>query len=112
MKKARLNRAFRYRHNVTANYAAFEIQLESADFGAAPTLMSATSPALKIASVGIERTPNFAASSGFSSMFNFATLTLPAISTAISSRLGAIILHGPHHSAQKSTTTGSEESRT
>src|SRR6187402_1374490 len=84
------------------NQAALEIQLDRADFGAAPTLMSATSPALNSASVGIERTPNLAASSGFSSMLSLTTLTLPAISTEISSRLGAIILHGPHHSAQKS----------
>ena len=35
-----------------------------------------------------------------------ATLTVPAFSFAISSRIGAIILHGPHHSAQKSTSTG------
>src|ERR1700732_3718425 len=33
-------------------------------------------------------------------------VTLPCISLAISSRVGPIILHGPHHSAQKSTTTG------
>src|SRR3981081_4530034 len=33
-------------------------------------------------------------------------VTLPCISLAISSRAGPIILHGPHHSAQKSTTTG------
>ena len=31
---------------------------------------------------------------------------LAGCSAAISSRMGAIILHGPHHSAQKSTTTG------
>src|SRR5215813_13254047 len=41
-----------------------------------------------------------------SSTFTFATLTAPAFSRAISSSSGAIILHGPHHSAQKSTTTG------
>src|ERR1700704_539066 len=33
-------------------------------------------------------------------------VTLPCISLAISSSAGPIILHGPHHSAQKSTTTG------
>ena len=45
------------------------------------------------------------ARSGFSSTLSLATVILPACSTAISSRMGAIILHGPHHSAQKSTTT-------
>src|ERR1700730_16914748 len=33
-------------------------------------------------------------------------VTLPRISLAISSSAGPIILHGPHHSAQKSTTIG------
>src|SRR5436309_8769069 len=42
----------------------------------------------------------------FSSTFTFATLTAPAFSRATSSSSGAIILHGPHHSAQKSTITG------
>jgi hypothetical protein len=42
----------------------------------------------------------------FSSTFTFATFTEPAFSLAISSMSGAIILHGPHHSAQKSTRTG------
>src|ERR1700752_1799586 len=41
-----------------------------------------------------------------SSTFTFATLTEPAFSCAISSSSGAIILQGPHHSAQKSTITG------
>src|SRR5262245_56609107 len=42
----------------------------------------------------------------FSSTLTFATFTEPALSRAISSSSGAIILHGPHHSAQKSTTIG------
>src|SRR5438445_13275303 len=42
----------------------------------------------------------------FSSTLTFATLTEPAFSRAISSSSGEIILQGPHHSAQKSTTTG------
>jgi len=45
-------------HSVDIAYAAPEIQAESAVLGAAPTLMSATSPLLKMASVGMERTPN------------------------------------------------------
>src|SRR5207245_2668629 len=42
----------------------------------------------------------------FSSTLTFATLTEPDFSRAISSSNGAIILQGPHHSAQKSTITG------
>ncbi len=96
-------------NSIDTDQAALEIQLCRAVLGAAPTLMSATSPALNMASVGIERTPNWAASSGFSSMLSLATFTLPSNCTASSSRAGAIILHGPHHSAQKSTTTGSAD---
>src|SRR3954467_9376747 len=44
---------------------------------------------------------------GFSSILTLATVTLPAMSLASSSSAGAIILQGPHHSAQKSTSTGS-----
>ena len=43
---------------------------------------------------------------GFSSIFSFATTNLPAYSLATSSKIGAIALQGPHHSAQKSTRTG------
>src|SRR5919204_5136097 len=43
---------------------------------------------------------------GFSSTFSFAIVSLPWCSAAISSSTGEIILHGPHHSAQKSTSTG------
>src|SRR5689334_15657877 len=57
-------------------------------------------------SVGMPRTPYFIGVCGFSSMLILATVTLPFISAAISSRKGAIILQGPHHSAQKSTRTG------
>src|SRR4051812_1029091 len=46
---------------------------------------------------------------GFSSTFTLAILTLPCISAAISSSAGPIMRQGPHHSAQKSTTTGSAD---
>src|SRR5258706_13741164 len=45
-------------------------------------------------------------------MFTLATVTLPAMSLARSSRAGPIILQGPHHSAQKSTRTGSADFKT
>src|SRR3954447_17831893 len=50
--------------------------------------------------------------SGFSSMLSLAIVTLSPSSPAISSSAGAIIRHGPHHSAQKSTRTGVSEPRT
>ena len=43
---------------------------------------------------------------GFSSVLSFTISTWPAYFSASSSSTGAIFLHGPHHSAQKSTRTG------
>ena len=43
---------------------------------------------------------------------DLADRTLPEYSSASSSRTGAIILQGPHHSAQKSTSTGVVDFRT
>src|ERR1700730_3835828 len=53
------------------------------------------------------RTPYFVGVCGFSSMLTLATVSLPAMSVARSSRKGPIVRQGPHHSAQKSTSTGS-----
>src|SRR6266852_2881718 len=50
--------------------------------------------------------PYFAAVCGFSSTLSLTIFTLPSSDPAISSSAGAIIRQGPHHSAQKSTTTG------
>src|SRR5690242_5310677 len=58
------------------------------------------------------RTPYRPGVSGFSSMFSLAMVTFSPSSPAISSSAGAIIRHGPHHSAQKSTRTGPSEPRT
>src|SRR5436305_4984860 len=51
--------------------------------------------------------PYFAAVCGFSSTLSLTIFTLAPSEPAISSSAGAIIRQGPHHSAQKSTTTGS-----
>src|SRR5690348_8002504 len=75
-------------------------------FGAAPTWREAISPPLKIIKVGIDITPYFEAVFGLSSTFSLTILTLSPIAPAISSSAGAIMRQGPHHSAQKSTTTG------
>src|SRR6266498_3810147 len=71
-----------------------------------PTTCSATSPYLKIRSVGMARIPYSVAIDWYSSMLTLPTFTFPSYSLASSSRIGAIILQGPHHSAQKSTNTG------
>src|SRR5258705_1475410 len=75
-------------------------------FGAAPTWREAISPPLKIIRVGIDITPYFEAVFGLSSTFSLTILTLSPIAPEISSSAGAIMRQGPHHSAQKSTTTG------
>src|ERR1700735_3589440 len=51
---------------------------------------------------------NLAAVLGFSSTLSLTILTLPLSDLEISSSAGAIMRQGPHHSAQKSTTTGPE----
>src|SRR5690349_7407916 len=74
--------------------------------------MSAASPPLNRIIVGIERTPYLTVVAGFLSTLSFTILTLPWSSLESSSSTGAIARQGPHHSAQKSTRTGSLEDRT
>src|SRR5882757_4856177 len=89
-----------------ADQTAAVIHCCSFCFGAAPTWREAISPPLKIISVGIDITPYFEAVFGLSSTFSLTILTLSPIAPEISSSAGAIMRQGPHHSAQKSTTTG------
>src|SRR6202166_4614324 len=89
-----------------ADQTAAVIHCCSFCFGAAPTWREAISPPLKIISVGIDITPYFEAVFGLSSTLSFTILTLSPIAPEISSSAGAIMRQGPHHSAQKSTTTG------
>src|SRR6202008_1055580 len=89
------------------NQTALVTHCSSFCFGAAPTWREASSPFLNSISVGIDMMPYFCAVAGLSSTLSLTILTLPLSEPAISSSAGAIILHGPHHSAQKSTTTGS-----
>src|SRR5690606_16234010 len=78
----------------------------------APIWVSCTWPSLNSSSIGIERTWYFIAVARLWSTLTLAILTLPAYSSASWSSAGAIILHGPHHSAQKSTRTGSDDCST
>src|SRR5580704_3079036 len=82
------------------------IHCSSFCFGAAPTWREASSPFLNSISVGIDMMPYLAAVPGFSSTLSLTIFTLPFSELEISSSAGEIIRHGPHHSAQKSTTTG------
>jgi hypothetical protein len=81
-------------------------QSESCPFDIPPTLVATTCPSLKTMKVGMPRIPYFVGVFALSSIFILTTLTCPANSVESSSIKGDIILHGPHHSAQKSTTTG------
>src|ERR1700733_9884896 len=82
------------------------IHCSSFCFGAAPTWREASWPSLNSISVGIDMMPYFDATPGFSSTLSLTILTLPLSEWEISSKAGAIMRQGPHHSAQKSTTTG------
>jgi hypothetical protein len=55
---------------------------------------------------GIPRTWKRSASWGWLSVSTLRTTALPAISAAVRATSGAAAWHGPHHSAQKSTSTG------
>ena len=77
-------------------------------FGTAPTTLSTGWPPLKNSRVGMLMMPYRPATSGFSSVLSFMTLSLPLYSEANSSTTGATIWHGPHHTAQKSTRTRPE----
>src|SRR5438445_2757297 len=88
------------------NQTAADIHCWSFCFGAAPTWREAISPPLKIIRVGIDITPYFEAVFGLSSTLSLTILTLSPMAPEISSSAGAIMRQGPHHSAQKSTTTG------
>src|SRR6201991_2241501 len=82
------------------------------DLGRGPTLVAATWPWAKIIMVGMPRTPYLVGTCGFSSILILAMVSFSPSSLDSSSRAGAIMRQGPHHSAQKSTKTGFLESRT
>src|SRR5689334_17494319 len=54
----------------------------------------------------METTSNFCGVSGLASTSSLATVIKSPRSEAMSSMMGATILHGPHQVAQKSTSTG------
>src|ERR1700682_820435 len=56
--------------------------------------------------VGMDMMPSDIGVAGFSSISIFRIFTLSPSSPWICSTMGAIMRHGPHHVAQKSTSTG------
>src|SRR4051812_23608241 len=67
-----------------------------------PSYRRTTFPLRKISNSGIADTWNFAASCGLVLVFTLQTVK----SRASECRTGFIARHGPHHAAQKSTSTG------
>ena len=78
----------------------------------APVSSATGAAALNSFMAGIERIAKRRASCGFSSTFTFATLTRPQRCCATAFRTGSIDRQGPHHGAQKSTSTGMGEDST
>ena len=80
--------------------------------GRAPVMFRTSSPSLNSPIIGMPITPYRAATSGVSSTLVFTNLMRPPYCSARASTSGDTMRHGPHHGAQKSTTTGSEAAST
>jgi pimeloyl-ACP methyl ester carboxylesterase len=74
--------------------------------GWAPTNSSTTRPPRKAFTAGMPWMPNPRLSAGLASVSTLARTTWPSRAFASRSSSGVSWRHGPHHSAQKSTTTG------
>lgn len=90
----------------------FSIDPNNAFFETAPMIVSFFSPFLKSMTVGMLRIPYWVAIVALSSVFSFKHFNLPAKSFDSSAITGRISVQGPHHSAQKSTSTGMSDSNT
>ena len=82
------------------------------DLVVAPTLVAFNSSPLNSNIVGIPLTPYLVGVLGSLSILCFAIVISLDISFEISSKVGPICLHGPHHSAQKSTNIGLSDFKT
>ena len=78
----------------------------SAEGGKAPDRLSISRPFLNINKAGTPCTPYRAASSGALSISTLANLARGSIAIVTWANDGAMARQGPHHVAQKSTTTG------
>ena len=79
--------------------------------GIAPVNSATTWPSRNAFTAGIPWTPKLAESDWFESTSTLASSTLPARLSTAASSAGPSWRQGPHHSAQKSTTTGSSRER-
>src|SRR5689334_7697949 len=74
--------------------------------GSAPMKPSAGCPLTKAITAGIDWMPIWPGMAGCSSMFILTSFTLPLAARTTFSSTGVSCLHGPHHGAQKSISTG------
>ena len=74
--------------------------------GTAPVNSGTGWPATSATTIGIDCARKPCASCGFASTSTFASTRRPASSVTTFSSTGPSCLHGPHHSAHRSTTTG------
>src|SRR5262245_64184827 len=95
--------SYRSQETLTAPFTKLSIWAA----GIAPAVRAASLPPSKIAIVGIERMRKRSPSSGNASVLTLTTTKRPAFDAATFASSGATIRQGPHHGAQKSTTTGS-----
>ena len=100
------------RPGLTAWYACplaqtqtFSIIVFNCCAGTTPDCRHFTTPFLKMISVGTDCTLYAIAACWFLSTSIFTIFTSSLVIEASSFNIGAIILHGPHHSAEKSTST-------
>ncbi len=82
--------------------------------GTAPVNIGTGWPAMRATTIGMDCARKLCASCGFASTSTFARSTRPPSSRVTFSMIGLSCLHGPHHSAHRSTTTGTvrDSSRT
>jgi hypothetical protein len=87
-------------------YTNLPISFFNAAKGIAPEIRCTSTPFLNRIMVGMADMPYCCARCCFSSVFTFTTTMRPFQSCASTLSTGAIILQGPHQSAQKSVSTG------
>ena len=79
--------------------------------GWAPRNPSTGWPSFTATTSGMLCTPKAWAICGFSSTLTLTSTTLPSVSSITFSMIGPRVRHGPHHGAQRSTTTGTSLDR-
>ena len=72
---------------------------------------STTAPSRTAKTAGMDWTRKLSDTAGLSSTLTLTSSTCPSVSATTCSRIGPRVLHGPHHGAHRSTTTGTSKDR-